>query len=351
MRWKPKRKSSCPLLPLPDGRSGRTDDDKHTHRPKRLYGRRHLNRQRCREKGASPMHRLLEKLDGAASTLVPLAYLAGMLIGTAAYFSGVVLEAGVAVGIALAIAVEMHGFLAQRRLRATWSHLASVAADDPQRASLTAQLRANVVVLGILIVLSMYNGAAFLSRPWPLVDNFLPAGFQIAIRATILPLLFLASGFLTPLHTSAGDVLASASREMLHSTVRATRKQWRERITRAQRQGLDLAPVAIALMKDAGDLEGARRIRLISDGLNAAETGNATSTEVPPPDAPTPGKRRSIRVVPLPAIAERRVTRLLDEDASMSDRQIAKLAKVDRRKVTRLRRRWHDGAGNEEHAQ
>lgn len=293
------------------------------------------------------MHRLLERLDGAASTLVPLAYLAGMLIGTAAYFSGVVLEAGVAVGIALAVAVEMHGFLAQRRLRATWSHLASVAADDPQRASLAAQLRANVVVLSILIALSMYNGAAFLSRTWPTIDGFLPAGFQIAIRATILPLLFLASGFLTPLHTSAGDVLASASREMLHSTVRATRKQWRERITRAQRQGLDLAPVAIALMKDAGDLEGARRIRLISDGLNAAERGDATSTDVAPPEPPTPGKRRSIRVVPLPAIAERRVARLLAEDVSMSDRQIAKLARVDRRKVTKLRRQLVDDQAQE----
>src|SRR5258708_31496047 len=113
-----------------------------------------VSRERCMK-----MHRLLERLDGAASTLVPLAYLSGMLIGTAAYFSGVILEAGVAVGIALAIAVELHGFLAQRRLRATWSHLASMAADDPGRAQLTAQLRANVVVLSILIVLSMYNGA------------------------------------------------------------------------------------------------------------------------------------------------------------------------------------------------
>jgi hypothetical protein len=188
----------------------------------------------------------------------------------------------------------------------------------------------------------MYNGAAFLSRTWPIVPGFLPAGFQVAIRATILPLLFLASGFLTPLHTSAGDVLASASREMLHSTVRATRKQWKARIAKAQREGLDLAPVAIALMHDAGDLEGARRIRLISDGLSAAENGTTARTEVAPPDDPnpTPEKRRTrtTRVVPVSEIAERRVTRLLKEEPAISNRQAAKRAGVDRRKVAKVRR-------------
>jgi hypothetical protein len=64
------------------------------------------------------MHRLLERLDGAASTIVPLAYLTGLLLGTMSYFAGVTLDAGLAVGVALALAVELHSFLEQRRVRA-----------------------------------------------------------------------------------------------------------------------------------------------------------------------------------------------------------------------------------------
>jgi hypothetical protein len=36
------------------------------------------------------MHRLLERIDGAASTLVPLAYLAGMLISASHQAGGMV---------------------------------------------------------------------------------------------------------------------------------------------------------------------------------------------------------------------------------------------------------------------
>jgi hypothetical protein len=313
------------------------------------------------------MHRLLERIDGAAATLVPLAYLAGMLIGTAAYFSGVVLEAGVAVGLALAFAVEVHGFLAQRRMRATWGQLARLSRDDPERERLTAQLRANVVVLAALILLSMYNGAAFLSHTWPIVPGFLPAGVQIAIRAVVLPVLFLASGFLTPLYTSAGDVLEAASREMLHRTVRATLKQWRQRIDQAQRASLDLAPVAVALMEDAGDTDGARRIRLIAAGLAAAEQGGPqapvriapatrfpvalTGTETPtegegskptrPPTGPgspaharrrPASKRRGLGRSPILRLApegpEQRIRTVLADTPDVSIRQLAKRAET-----------------------
>jgi uncharacterized membrane protein YdfJ with MMPL/SSD domain len=67
------------------------------------------------------MHRLLERLDAAASTIVPLAYLTGLLLGTMSYFAGVTLDAGLAVGVALALAAELHAFLEQRRCRALWA--------------------------------------------------------------------------------------------------------------------------------------------------------------------------------------------------------------------------------------
>ena len=212
------------------------------------------------------MHRFLERLDAAASTVVPLAYLAGMALGTAAYFTGLVADGGLAVGCALALAVELHGFLEQRRVRALWAvwmrtHTAAALAD----------LRVHVGILAALVLFQAYNGAAFLSASWHVAPGWLPEPAQIAIRALILPAFFLASGALSPLHTDAGAILASAAGDMLHKAVRATVRQWKGRIDTARRAGLDLAPVAVALMEDAGDADGARRIRLIASGLDAAE--------------------------------------------------------------------------------
>jgi hypothetical protein len=87
--------------------------------------------------------------------------------------------------------------------------------------------------------------------------------------------LFLLTGALSPLTVNASDELAAASRHMLHRTIRATVRQWNHRIERARKHGVDLAPVAVSLMMDAGDADGARRVQLIAEGLNVAESGRA----------------------------------------------------------------------------
>ena len=217
------------------------------------------------------MHRLLERLDSGASTLVPLLYLLGLALGAAAYFSGVIVDAGIAVGIGLACAAELHSFLAQRRIRATWGQFQREQIGTPERERLAGQLWTNGLILAALLLFSTYNSIAFVAETWRPAPGFLPDWLQIGIRGSVIPAFFFLSGFLAPLTADAGALLASAAHSMLHTTIKATVKQWQRRVRRARKQGIDLAPVAIALMEDAGDTNGARRIQMIAEGLDAAE--------------------------------------------------------------------------------
>ena|SRR5260221_7803386 len=176
----------------------------------------------------------------------------------------------------------------------------------------------------------------------------------------------------TQLYTSASDVLRGASQEMLHRTVRATLKQWRTRIDRAQRQQLDLAPVAVALMLDAGDTEGARRIRLIAEGLQRAERPVTVSvsedaaatvdavqapaepqdgppTQPPEPEPPAPlrstrrkrTQRASKRAQILhlqPEPAEDRIRAALAAEPGLSVRALAREAGVSESTASKYRR-------------
>src|SRR5262249_46357483 len=96
---------------------------------------------------ASHMHRTLERLDGAASTIVPLAYLGALFLGTAAYFTGIFVDLGVAVGLGVACAAEVHAFLEQRRARAARQALRRVLREDPRWLALRDELRLHVAIL------------------------------------------------------------------------------------------------------------------------------------------------------------------------------------------------------------
>lgn len=223
------------------------------------------------------MHRTLERLDAAASTIVPLLYLVGLALGVVSYFTGLTVGLGIAVGFGLACAAELHSFLQQRRVRASFALLSRLTRDDPRRGALLWQFAVSAGILAFLILFSTYNAIAFVAATWRPSPGFLPVPVQIAIRGCVVPLLFFLSGFLVPLQADAGTLLASASHQMLHKAITATVKQWRRRINKAARDGHDLAPVAVALMQDHGDLDGARRVQLIADGLNAAERGTPFS--------------------------------------------------------------------------
>lgn len=228
------------------------------------------------------MERLLERLDGAFSTIVPLLYLVGLAAGTLAYFTDIRLGFTLTVGVCLALAAEVHSFLQQRRLRSLWAVFTRPNLDEDTRESLVKQLWVQGGILAGLVAFSAYNATAFVASTWTPAPGWLPASVQIGIRGLVVPVLFLLTGFLSPLTVDAGAILAHASREMLHHTIKTTVKQWRTRIARARKRGLNLAPVAVALMLDAGDTDGARRVQMIDSGLAYAEAGGDTREALAP---------------------------------------------------------------------
>jgi hypothetical protein len=218
------------------------------------------------------IHRIFDAIDSTLSAFVPLLYLIGLAAGTLAYFSGLIVDFNVAVGVCLAIAAECHSYLVQRRMRMARARLNRTAVSDSAYGQLEAQYARQRNILIVLLAFSVYNSIQFVASTWT-PTGWLPGPLQILVRGAIVPGLFYLAGELTPVITEPGDVLAHASREMTFAAVRTMSQQWRRRLRRARRRNLDLAPIAVTLLHDAGDLPGAARIRLIAEGLSAAEEG------------------------------------------------------------------------------
>jgi hypothetical protein len=241
------------------------------------------------------IHRFFDAIDGALSALVPLLYLVGLAAGTLAYFSGILVQFDVAVGVCLAVATECHAYLTQRRMRMARARLNRATVRDEAYGQLEAQYTRQRNILIALIAFSTYNSVQFVASTWH-PSGWLPGWLQILVRGAIVPGLFYLAGELTPLITEPGDVLAHASREMTFAAVRTVSKQCGRRLRRARRRNLDLAPIAVTLLHDAGDVPGAARIRLIAEGLTAAEEGRMPLPPAPvveatiaPPERPPTG--------------------------------------------------------------
>ena len=220
------------------------------------------------------MHRILERLDAAAGTLVPLLYLFGLMLGAVSYFAGITLNLGLAVGIALASAAELHSFLQQRRVRADYTRLARLSDTDDEYEQAKRQFKINTWILVGLLAFSAFNATTFVYETWtPAPGPLAWRWAQIIVRGVVVALLFFAAGFLAPLHTDAAEQLQVTSAAMLHRTLKAIDRQWRGRLKRAEKRNADLAPVAIALLQEQGDHKAAKRLALIAQGLHTAESG------------------------------------------------------------------------------
>lgn len=220
------------------------------------------------------MHRVLEKLDGAFSTVVVLLYLGGLGLGTVSYFAGIVTDLGVGAGIGLALALEIHSWLQQRRTYeayATWTQARRAGAEEDAVIDRRKTFFTNLLVFSLLLSFSMFCSVMFTATYWKPVTLWPPYAVQLVLRGSIIPVLFALTAMLAPLHTDASALLAKTSHDMLDRTLRQMRRQWYGRITKAAKGNLDLSPIGVALMEDAGDREGARRIQLIAAGLDRAE--------------------------------------------------------------------------------
>lgn len=224
------------------------------------------------------MVRFFQILDDVCSQIVPLCYTLGALSGTLAYFSGATIPgATLAVGILLSIAVELHLFLCQRRCRQAYALLSHMAQDDPGRKAAVRQFRVQIGTLILLGAFSAWNGANFLAGAWRPTDGAIPAWIQVGIRSAIVPLLILLSGALVPVAEDTSAILSRTAAKILRQTMRDVADQMHQQVREAKEQGASLSPLVTALLVDAGDPRGARRIRTIHEGLQESR-GEAVPT-------------------------------------------------------------------------
>jgi hypothetical protein len=230
------------------------------------------------------------------------------------------------------VAAECHSYLVQRRMRMARARLNRATIRDEAYAQLEGQYTRQRTVLLLLIAFSTFNSIEFVASTWH-PSGWLPGWLQILVRGAIVPALFYLAGELTPLSTEPGDVLAHASREMTFAAVRTVSKQWGRRLRRrrrARRRNLDLAPIAVTLLHDAGDVPGAARIRLIAEGLTAAEEGRMPLPPAPimeaavaPPERPPTGPGSPAVIPPARAAAVGRAARTRPLDPGHDRRRVA----------------------------
>lgn len=241
------------------------------------------------------MHRLIMRFEHTMRNAVLLVYLSALFIATSAYFAGHALGWGADllfyVALAEAAAVEVHSFLSQRMTRELHQQLHA----DTVRAlrydvrdALERRFRLHLRITCGLVAFSMFNSVAFwatIMQPQTAAD-----WAQTALRGAVLPLAFLAAGFLTAVREDVSDALTDAGDDLTRTMVRAATRQWRKRVRRARRRGANLAePVAILLeMQESGGMPSSVMVRMMDaairtaeDGTTAARTGMGMSAGTP----------------------------------------------------------------------
>lgn len=308
-----------------------------------------------------------DKLKQLPINVVIMLYLAGMMLGTADYFTGQHFGAVILVGWGLACAAELHSYLVQLRVRILNAQLSKLNEEDPHFAKLTREFILQRRAMWALIGFSIYNSIAFWATQ--LHPVMWQDWAQVIGRGLIVPCLFYVAGHLHPIAADATDMLEQANAKMLNRTMKALTADMKKRIGRAEREGHDFTPLTVALLLDVGKKDEARRIQMITDGLKRTEQSSPSTksgkssnlyyaqTQAQPGAKPIQfqtqtmngnpdeiqGKRKPRRAIPRTAKA--RVFRILDrmekpEHADLT--ALARGAKCDWKTAKKHWEKWMD---------
>lgn len=246
------------------------------------------------------MHSLILRFEKVARANVVLVYLSAMFIATAAYFAGRGFALGADllyyVAIAEAVAVEVHSFLSQRLTRELHElrHAPGVG-DMPfaERDALEARYQLHYRITVALVGFSVLNSVGFWASQ--MQPASVGAWAQVILRGAVVPLFFLAAGFLVPLHESVEGALQDVGADLIRVMVRHASKQWRYRVKRARKMQANLAePLAMLLeMQEGGGMPASVMIRTMDAAIRTAEDGSplkslpAVASDAPAPTHPT----------------------------------------------------------------
>ena len=93
------------------------------------------------------------------------------------------------------------------------------------------------------------------------------------MQAWLIPVLGILASVMIEIEDRASDVLRNAEQDILMEAVKKASQQWKKRLKIAGSTGGSLAPIGVALMMDSGEVDSARRIGIIEEGLRRTEAG------------------------------------------------------------------------------
>jgi hypothetical protein len=223
------------------------------------------------------------RLDRIMSWSVRVAYIIGTFFGWFGMFTGTVLNNPVVTylsGAALAGAVVTHEFLQLRRAE-LYRRRAQRSTTTPTEGKHFKKLAFTNFTVSCIILAAgsfmLYNHFTVIGGG---VDVFGPNS-RALIECILIPLFAAISTLLTEIEDDPNGLLARAAYEMTQKAVKLVQQQWDDRVQNVVQSGHNLSPVAIALMVDAGDEAGAKRIRIIEEGLATAEGFDLSKNGMP----------------------------------------------------------------------
>lgn len=248
------------------------------------------------------MEKMMERMEGVARQLVPLCYMLGLIVGTAYYFTdgaGNLGKYALYIGVALAIATEMHSFLLQRRILVAWNQLRK-AHDSATEDEAKRDLIMYGCWLAALLAFQIFTAIMYRAASWHPDTSLLPAAPQILIAGAVIPLFFFGVGFLAKVVTDPKDVQeetqritamksARAGQRVALRALAAATRSFDYRLRQAEKAHADLTGLAVSMQRRFDDNDGAHTLMVIDSELRQVEglDSRAYATVWSNPDAHT----------------------------------------------------------------
>lgn len=315
--------------------------------------------------------RIIEAVEESASGLIRIAYLLAGVTAVSAYFGdgtvpgSVTAIANAALPWVLAAALELHLYLTARRVRAAWQGIQASSKGSEEREKAVGGIRVNLGILAALLAFSCLNQWQYLGQTWtPPTGQFaLPLWAAYALRATIVPLAFLAAAFLTPVGESLSARIKTEAHHYAGQVFRVARRQWSAQLRRMQEQDRDVTAALIDLVDDESERRALVTVHKAMFGAQSATgSGDVRSQaahvevsslpEKPPtgPGTPTAQPAKTPRAKREPAIrlvpdrptrdARTRVRAVLGRSPDVSKVEGARRAKVSPTTFQKYRAEW-----------
>ena len=228
------------------------------------------------------MEKMLERIEGAARFLVPLAYMVGLIGGTMFYFTdgaGNLSRFLLDVGAALAIAVELHSFLTQRRVLVAWTQVRK-AHDPASEDEAWRDLKLYGGWLAALLTFQIFTSVMYRSALYHPVD--LGSWLQTGLSGAVIPLFFFGVAFLANVVVDPADVQeetkrstamksAKAGQWVADRALKAATRSFTWRLRQAEKAHADLTGLAVSMQRRFGDDDGAQTLMVIDSELRQVE--------------------------------------------------------------------------------